>query len=159
MARRRTSDEEHALFQDALGDAKRLRARTRVTSPPKASAGPRQPPPKAPVYLDRPAEPIGGHRAAELRRGRLEPEGRIDLHGMTHDGAYRALMHFLTRAQSEDKRVVLVVTGKGGVLRDALPLWLGQGDLAPLVSGVAEAHIKHGGSGAFYVSLRRIRPR
>ncbi len=53
---------------------------------------------------------------------------------------------------------MLVVTGKGGVLREALPLWLGQADLKPLVSGVAEAHIKHGGSGAFYVSLRRKRP-
>jgi DNA-nicking Smr family endonuclease len=157
MPRRRTSDEEQALFQKALGDAKPLRARARVISPPKARTGPKQPPPKAPVYLDRPAEPIGGHRAAELRRGRLEPEGRIDLHGMTHDGAYRALVHFLTRAQSEDKRVVLVVTGKGSVLRDALPLWLGQSDLAHLISGVAEAHIRHGGSGAFYVSLRRLR--
>ena len=157
MARRPTSDEEHALFQTALGDAKPLRARARVSSPPLASAGPRQPPPKAPVYLERPADPIGGHRAADLRRGRTEPEARIDLHGMAHDRSYRALLGFLTRAQSEDKRVVLVVTGKGGVLRDALPLWLGQGDLAPLVSGVAEAHIKHGGSGAFYVSLRRTR--
>src|SRR5262245_56827996 len=157
MARRRTSDAEHALFQEALADAKPLRARTRVPSPPKAGAGPRHPPPKAPVYLDRAAEPIGGHRAADMRRGRIEPEGRIDLHGMTHEGAYRAVIHFLTRAQSEDKRVVLVVTGKGGVLREALPLWLGQSDFASPVSGVAEAHIKHGGSGAFYVSLRRIR--
>jgi DNA-nicking Smr family endonuclease len=41
------------------------------------------------------------------------------------------------------------------VLREALPLWLGQSELLPLVSGIAEAHIKHGGSGAYYVSLRR----
>ena len=134
-----------------------LRTRPRVASPPRAGAGPRQSPPKAPVYLDRPVDPIGGHRAADLRRGRTEPEARIDLHGMTHDRAYRALVGFLLRAQGEDKRVVLVVTGKGGVLRESLPLWLGQSDLAPLVSGIAEAHIKHGGSGAFYVSLRRLR--
>ena len=157
MARRPTSDEEHALFQTALGDAKPLRARARVTSPPRANAAPRLPPSKPPVYLERPAGAIGGHRAADLRRGRTEPEARIDLHGMTHDRAYRALIAFLSRAQSEDKRVVLVVTGKGGVLREALPLWLGQGDLQPLVSGIAEAHIKHGGAGAFYVSLRRTR--
>ena len=157
MARRHTSDEEQDLFRKSLGDAKPLRARKRVTSPPKANGGPRQPPPKAPVYLERLADPIGGHRAADLRRGRTEPEAKIDLHGMTHDGAYRALIGFLTRAQSGDKRVVLVVTGKGGVLREALPLWLGQRDLSALVSGIAEAHIKHGGSGAFYVSLRRTR--
>lgn len=156
MVRRRTSDEEHKLFQTALGDAKPLRARARVASPQRAKAAPRLPPPNPPVYLDRPAAPIGGHRAADLRRGRTEPETRIDLHGMTHDRAYRALIGFLARAHSEDKRVVLVVTGKSGVLRSALPLWLGQSDLARLVSGIAEAHIKHGGSGAFYVSLRRM---
>jgi DNA-nicking Smr family endonuclease len=157
MARRPTSDEEHALFQTALSDTKPLRAKARVTSPPRANAAPRLPPPKPPVYLDRPADAIGGHRAADIRRGRTEPEGKIDLHGMTHDRAYRAMINFLTKAHGEDKRVVLVVTGKGGVLREALPLWLGQADLKPLVSGVAGAHIKHGGSGAFYVSLRRKR--
>ena len=157
MARRPSSDEEHALFREALADAKPLRARARVTTPPRANAAPRHLPPKAPVYLDKPADPIGGHRAADLRRGRIEPEGRIDLHGMTHDRAYRALLNFLMNAQRDDKRVVLVVTGKGGVLRSALPLWLGQSDLAPFVSGVSEAHAKHGGSGAYYVSLRRSR--
>jgi DNA-nicking Smr family endonuclease len=157
MARRKTSDEEQALFRETFGDAKPLRVRARVTAPPKASGPPPPPPPKAPGYLERQADPIGGHRAADLRRGRIEPEAKIDLHGMTHDGAYRALIHFLTRARGEDKRVVLVVTGKGGVLREALPLWLGQADLEPLVSGISEAHIKHGGSGAFYVSLRRTR--
>lgn len=157
MARRRTSDEEHTLFQTALSDAKPLRAKKRVTSPPPATVAPRLPPPKPPAYLEQRADEIGGHRAADIRRGRTEPEGKIDLHGMTADRAYRAMINFLTKAHSEDKRVVLVVTGKGGVLREALPLWLGQADLKPLVSGIAEAHIKHGGSGAFYVSLRRTR--
>jgi DNA-nicking Smr family endonuclease len=157
MARRRTSDEEHALFQTALKDAEPLRARARVTAPPPANVAPRSSTPKLPVYLDRPADPIGGHRAADFRRGRAEPEARIDLHGLTHDRAYRALIAFLKRAQNDDKRVALVVTGKGKVLREALPLWLGQAELAPLVSGIAQAHIKHGGAGAFYVSLRRKR--
>ena len=159
MARRPTSEEEHALFQTALGDAKPLRARARVTSAAaRRTAAPPPPPPKPPVYLERPADPIGGHRAADLRRGRIEPEGKIDLHGMTHDaGLSRDHRVPHEGARSDDKRVVLVVTGKGGVLREALPLWLGQADLKPLVSGVAEAHIKHGGSGAFYVSLRRTR--
>jgi DNA-nicking Smr family endonuclease len=48
-----------------------------------------------------------------------------------------------------------VITGKGGVLRRYLPLWLGQEELKPLVSGIAEAHATHGGSGAFYVALKR----
>jgi DNA-nicking Smr family endonuclease len=155
MARRRTSDDEQQLFEEALGDARRLRTRARVTFAPRAKSPSQLPPPKPPAFLERPAEPIGGHRAADLRRGRAEPEGKLDLHGMSHDRAYRVLIGFLKKAQSDDKRVVLVVTGKGGVLREALPLWLGQSELLPLVSGIAEAHIKHGGSGAYYVSLRR----
>ena len=155
MARRRTSDDEQQLFLDALGDIRPLRTRTRVISQPVAK-GPRPlPPPKPPTFVDRAADPIGGHRAADLRRGRTEPEAKIDLHGMSQDRAYRALIGFLKKAHTEDRRVVLVVTGKGGVLRSALPLWLGQTELEPLVSGVAEAHVKHGGGGAFYVSLRR----
>jgi DNA-nicking Smr family endonuclease len=76
---------------------------------------------------------------------------------MTQDRAYRALIGFLIKAQSDNKRVALVITGKGGVLRGMLPLWLGQADLRSLVSGLSEAHARHGGSGAFYVSLRRRR--
>ena len=145
------------LFETALRDVRPLRVRARVTSPPKAKPPSHRPLAKPPGFVDRPAGAIGGHRAADLRRGRIEPEARIDLHGMTHDRAYRSLVGFLQQAQRGDKRVVLVVTGKGGVLRAALPLWLGQRDLEALVSGVSEAHIKHGGSGAFYVALRRMR--
>jgi DNA-nicking Smr family endonuclease len=160
MARRRTSDEEQQLFEKTLSDARRLRGRARVAFVPRVKSPSQLPPLKPPVFLDRAADPIGGHRAADLRRGRTEPEVKLDLHGMSHDRAYRVLIGFLKQTHSDDKRVVLIITGKGGVLRSALPLWLGQAELEPLVSGIAEAHIKHGGSGAFYVSLRRKhRPR
>jgi len=158
MKKRATSDEEREFFRAALKDAKPLAKRARVLTvvpKPEASAPRRRVDP--PVYVNRSAPPIGGHRDAQLRRGRGEPEARLDLHGMTHDHAYRALLHFLLTSQSDDKRLVLVITGKGGVLRDALPMWLGQVELEGLVSGISEAHIKHGGSGAFYVSLRRRR--
>lgn len=115
--------------------------------------------PHAPVHPETRAPAIGGHEDARLRRGRGEPEGRIDLHGLTHDGAYRALLRFLLSAQAGEKRLVLVITGKGGVLRANLPLWLGQQELRPLIGGVSEAHATHGGSGAFYVALRRRKPR
>jgi len=151
------SAEEHALFQDAMREAKPLAKRERVTPAPKPST-PFVPPwriPQAPVFADVPAGPIGGHVEARLRRGRGEVEARIDLHGLTHQGAYRALLRFLVEAQAGGKRLALVITGKGGVLRNSLPLWLGQEELKSLVGGVSEAHASHGGSGAFYVSLRR----
>ena len=39
-----------------------------------------------------------------------------------------------------------------------LPIWLAERDLAGLVSGFEPAHQEHGGEGAFYIRLKRIRP-
>jgi DNA-nicking Smr family endonuclease len=154
------SDEDAALFHTALKDAKPLKKRHRM------SAEPSKPPrifvplphyPAEPTYSERPAPFIGGHADAHLRRGRLDPEARIDLHGMTQGAAYRTLLRFLIDAQAQEKSLVLVITGKGGVLRAQLPLWLGQPDLRGLVGGLREAHVRHGGAGAFYVQMRKHR--
>ena len=105
-----------------------------------------------------------------LKRGKLVPEARLDLHGMTLDQAHGALVGFVLRAHGAGKRLVLVVTGKGkdrdsggpipvrrGVLRHNVPHWLRAAPLGPLVLQVTEAHISHGGGGAYYVYLRRRR--
>ena len=106
----------------------------------------------------------------KLRRGKLTPEARLDLHGMTLAQAHPALIGFILRAQGQGKRLVLVITGKGktrqdegpiplrrGVLRHAVPQWLRAAPLGPSVLQISEAHVKHGGSGALYVYLRRPR--
>ncbi len=85
----------------------------------------------------------------------MEPEARIDLHGHSYENAYRSLVSFLMRAHSDGKRLVLVITGKGGVLRPHLTMWLNVPELQPFVIGIREAHPKHGGSGAFYVALQK----
>ena len=105
---------------------------------------------------------------AKLTRGKLAPEARIDLHGMTLSEAHPELIHFILNAASAGLRLVLVITGKGkpgqdhgpiphrvGVLRHQVPQWLRLPPLGPCVLQVAEAHLKHGGSGAYYVYLRR----
>ena len=98
----------------------------------------------------------------KISKGRVSIDGRIDLHGMTHDQARRQLDQYLHTAKQSGFRTILVITGKGrlgeGVLRQALPHWLGQPNLRSLISGYREAHPLHGGSGAFYVRLRRERP-
>jgi DNA-nicking Smr family endonuclease len=83
----------------------------------------------------------------------------LDLHGHTQDSARAALRRFLATAQRKGVRTAIVVTGVGrngeGVLKKCLPRWIGERDLAVLVSGYAPAHRSHGGAGAFYVFLRR----
>jgi DNA-nicking Smr family endonuclease len=154
----RISSEEEELFRTALKDASPLKTRARVTKRVAKAVRVHGPSPHfapTPVYQEEPAPRIGGHPQAHMRRGRLEPESRIDLHGMTQQRAYSALLGFLSSAHARGQRLVLVITGKGGVLRTSLPFWLGQPDVRIWVAGINEAHVKHGGGGAFYVSLKR----
>lgn len=98
-----------------------------------------------------------------LRRGRLDIDGRIDLHGMTQAEAHVALMAFVHRGWREGRRCVLVITGKGmfsevgGILRRAVPRWLAEPPLRPMVVACQPAQPKDGGEGALYVLLRRRR--
>ncbi|MDG1471296.1 MAG: Smr/MutS family protein [Ascidiaceihabitans sp.] len=106
----------------------------------------------------------------QMKRGKLKPEGRIDLHGMTLDRAHPALMQFILSAQANGKRLVLVITGKGkarddggpipvrfGVLRHQVPQWMSMPPLSSAILQVTQAHLKHGGGGAYYVYLRKPR--
>lgn len=118
------------------------------------------------------SQPVRMDHAAfrSMTRGRLQPEGRIDLHGMTLNEAYPELVHFILNAQAAGRRLVLVITGKGkrkddhgpipvriGALRHEVPRWLNQAPLRAAVLQIATAHLKHGGAGAYYVYLRRLR--
>jgi DNA-nicking Smr family endonuclease len=118
---------------------------------------------KAPVQMDR-------KTFNRMSRGKLKPEARIDLHGMTLDHAHGALTGFIRATHGQGKRLVLVITGKGkdrdeggpipvryGLLRHQVPQWLAAPPLAPMVMQVTPAHVSHGGSGAYYVYLRRSR--
>ncbi|WP_232830789.1 Smr/MutS family protein [Tropicimonas sp. IMCC34011] len=117
----------------------------------------------APVTMDAKA-----HR--RMVRGKLRPEAKIDLHGMTLSAAHPVLVSFILRAASDGKRLVLVVTGKGrdrpgdgpipvprGILRHQVPDWLRLPPLGPVVQQITPAHERHGGSGAYYVYLARRR--
>jgi DNA-nicking Smr family endonuclease len=96
-----------------------------------------------------------------LARGVRQLDGSIDLHGLTLNQAYTALLSFLTQARQRGARVVLVITGKGsspdavGVLRQQVPQWLRSVRLRQHVLAFAPAHAGHGGEGALYVRLRR----
>ena len=103
-----------------------------------------------------------------MTRGKLAPEARIDLHGLTLAEAHPDLIRFILNAHAQGLRLVLVITGKGkakpdhgpipsriGALRHQVPHWLRLPPIGGFVLQVAESHAKHGGSGAYYVYLRR----
>ena len=164
MNRRKTTDEEHALFQHTLDETRPL-----VTAPPafRAATGRK----KGPAG----ASGLDGRTAERLRRGEIVPDARLDLHGFTERDAHRALLLFLRSAQLRRHKLVLVVTGRGaklapdapfdmelnarsrGALKAVVPRWLREADFAGVVAGTRGAHRKHGGEGALYISLRKLR--
>ncbi len=118
---------------------------------------------RAPLNMDNKAY-------TRMKRGKLKPEARIDLHGMTMDQAHPELVGFILNSQAMGRRLVLVITGKGklrdeggpmparqGILRHQVPQWMALPPLASAILQVTPAHLTHGGHGAYYVYLRRIR--
>ena len=154
----------------AAGEPPKQRAR----APAKETAPPPRPAPKAtakPVPVVR-GETLTRQAARQLEKGRLAVEARLDLHGMRQREAHAALRRFLKSAQGKGYRHVLIITGKGaapdtrrsfyeederGVLRQAVPHWLAQPDLAQMIVSYSEAPRRLGGEGALYVRLRKPR--
>jgi len=100
---------------------------------------------------------IDRNTADRFRKGNYPIDATLDLHGMSHDKAQAALHRFLHSHYERGSRCLLVVTGKGLVLRDALPRWLAESELHSVILTFDVAKQKHGGSGAYYVLLRRKR--
>ena len=177
---REATREEIRLWRRAMRDVQTL---DHVLPPPEPD--PADPQPQAapqPVASDplpplRPPPPIAralpplekGHspgvdkRTAErLRQGERPIEARLDLHGMTRDGAHRALVRFVADSFDAGRRCILVVTGKGtregsGVLRAEVPRWLNGDPIRGMVLTFAQAKPWHGGDGALYLLLKRRR--
>ncbi|GAW41976.1 recombination and DNA strand exchange inhibitor protein [Brevundimonas sp. SH203] len=162
----------------------RARKAARVTpgaeTPPSAITpapqGPLRPPPKPPISRPTPASPVENRRVSPARpkpapedleprrkqrlsRERDPIEARIDLHGFGRFEAEDQLRGFLTSCQARGMRAVLVITGQGrmggGVIRSAFAEWMQSPGLRGVVSGFTVAHQRHGGNGAFYVTLKR----
>jgi DNA-nicking Smr family endonuclease len=123
-------------------------------------------PPAIPVATTPVPKPGGvdGATLTRLKRGKVEVDGRIDLHGMDQRTAFATLLGFVDTASRSGRRALLVITGKGpvsqggGVLRRNVPAWLMASPLAGRILAIEPAHLRHGGEGAFYVLLRRKRP-
>jgi DNA-nicking Smr family endonuclease len=163
MSRRETTPEERSLFQSAFHE-------TRAYVKPKPQTGSKQGKQSKPNAEE---GKLDGRTSERLRRGLVDPDAKIDLHGMTEAAAHGTLLKFLRAAHKRGARLVLVVTGKGGleqsseaygiatrsrgVLKNLVPRWMREPEFSMLVTGVKVAHRRHGGEGALYVYLRKNR--
>ncbi|MEI4234315.1 Smr/MutS family protein [Roseovarius sp. D22-M7] len=198
MTRRRLRPDELTLWQEvarnttSLSPHRKPQAASLTDRPDVESKTPKQTPPDPPQFeIGQAAARSGGTHDVlpplsdrlkgapvsmdkkafqRLKRGKLVPEAKLDLHGMTLEQAHPALNGFILRSHAAGHRLVLIVTGKGrdrdpgdavpvrrGVLRHSVPQWLRMAPLSALVLQITEAHLRHGGGGAYYVYLRRQR--
>jgi DNA-nicking Smr family endonuclease len=118
-----------------------------------------------------PPAPFDPRISMRIARGRHEIDARLDLHGLRQQDAHAALRRFLAHAQAQGHRHVLIITGKGkaepdadhdfwnsqerGVLRRLVPQWLAEPSFRLHVVSFTESALRHGGSGALYVTIRK----
>ena len=162
------------LFRDAMAGVTPLKkgagaVRPAAPAPRKERQAPPQdsvPAAPAPISLGPPTvQPFDRDVGRALSKGKRAPDASLDLHGMTLVAAEKAVSRFLAESSGQNLRLVLIVTGKGtrleggrvfgGRIRAEFPGWLERADNRAVVAGVRAAHPRHGGSGAFYVLLRR----
>ena len=102
--------------------------------------------------------PLSARQDKKTRRGNVDYDRKLDLHDLTQAEAFSSLRRTIIRSFNQNHKCVLVVTGKGirgqGILRRSLPNWLEHPDIRPVISEYAQAHLRHGGSGAWYVFLK-----
>jgi|TARA_R110002126_G_scaffold3263_1_gene18466 DNA-nicking Smr family endonuclease len=102
----------------------------------------------------------------KFRKGQMPIEASLDLHGYNQQQAYEKVTQFIARNAAMGLRCVMIITGKGrkdadgtyqevGILKKSLPQWLEQVDLKSKILKVQQAQRFHGGSGAYYILLKR----
>ena len=107
--------------------------------------------------------------AQKLKRGQIQIDARLDLHGMSKSKAYATLKSFIPSSRQKGHKCILIITGKGkprhgniplinqvpGILKTSTPLWLQEPEFQQHVLKFETAKPKHGGEGALYVLLRK----
>ena len=104
----------------------------------------------------------------KLERGKVTS---IDLHGYTLDQANRTVENFINKSFENNISKLIIVTGKGlhsnnekdpyvskdlGILKYSIPEFVRNNEnLMQIISNISEASVKDGGTGAFYIFLKK----
>jgi len=96
---------------------------------------------------------------------------KIDLHGYSIDAANKAVEEFIIKSYKGAINKLIVVTGKGihstsykdpyiskdlSILKNSVPEFIKKNkDLMKLIYNIQDAQIEDGGSGAFYIFLKK----
>lgn len=158
------ADAERSAFEQALATklGQKKRATHHIMHPPHV------PPYAAPTASKTPSNTLDGGWDKRISAGRILPDVTVDLHGHTLTSAYARLEQELARAIKDERRVMLVITGKPpradqdpnrprGLIRQQIPNWLASSTHRHAIAAIRNAHPRHGGQGALYLIFRRRR--
>lgn len=168
VRKRNITDQEKELWQQAMKDVKRLdttihKTVKKVETKPTIQETPTLEDIAQKISEARQLQPLDRNFLKKMKQGKVQVEARLDLHGMTQDQAFAALRQFIPSSYAQGKKILLIITGKGGmalgeddrpkgILKQNVPKWL---QTFSEVLSVSAAMKPHGGDGALYVVLRR----
>ena len=108
----------------------------------------------------------------ELKRGNINIDRRIDLHGYGLVEAHKKFISEVKKNYNKNKRCLLIITGKGvhkkieneqdtnpklfyGKIKNSIINWINEDDLKKYILTYQDAGFEHGGDGALFVYLRK----
>ena len=93
-----------------------------------------------------------------LKRGKIKPDGIIDLHGYKLKTGKTKLKSYIIHAYEKNLRNILIITGKGhkntGVLKKEVPIWLNENETKSYLVDFEIAPNHLGGEGALLVRIK-----
>ena len=103
--------------------------------------------------------PIIPAKLVHRKKNKQLIDARLDLHGFTQEQAFAELKNFLAYCHQQDKKNILIITGKGrlnqpGVIKLMLPRWLEFTELKQYITSYSTAKYELGGEGAILVVLK-----
>ena len=107
----------------------------------------------------------------DLKRGKIKIDRKLDLHGYNLLDAHEKFKFEVTKAYNQNKRCILVITGKGaylttntqdlkpklfhGKIKNSIISWIKEDELKKYILTYQDAGFEHGGDGALFVYLRK----
>ncbi len=105
------------------------------------------------------------------KNNKIKTTKSLDLHGYSLDDANHIVENFIKKSHKEKVSKLVIVTGKGlhsnneknpytskefGILKNSIPEFIeNNSELMKIILDIKEANIDDGGSGAFYIYLKK----
>ena len=99
----------------------------------------------------------------KLKNGDFKIDLKLDFHGLTLEQAFNSLLYNIENAYNNNLRFLLVITGKGKgtqegreSIKSQFTYWMKHPNISSKVIKYTTANQKDGGSGAFYILLKKF---